>query len=442
MQTLRKFGALLPTFRSKSRVSSDHEFKNLQSKSSISHYHVECEKTESRDPIQMKNNKMMAYLFFVPSMLFMVLTAGCLVQNPSQPTETGDENIFTPSVIDGSAATDANDNSVSDERQLDVESEDAEQFAVDQYFSPCLYGPTQHFFTFGDQNVVMVARFSEDNPHFRPSIRINLFSPELSAEQIDKWINNQHSDAIFGDAPRPIDTQFLSQYDYWITSITDYEFIDHTVGDSGDEYDNYRVQFSVSDLTKAGSFNLIGFDAETIVHIRTRGCSTPEHAQPERVLDMSSEAVDIFTVDQYFSSCQYGPTQQFFTFGDQSAVLRVRFSIEQADLRPAISINLFEPGLNAEEIGRWVNNQYSDAVDGDAPKPIYTTIVAQNNYSITSSEFIDHTVGNVGDEYDNYRVQYSVSDVTDGGNFQVKGFDQEAVVHIRTKGCGYSYPWQ
>lgn len=158
-------------------------------------------------------------------------------------------------------------------------------------------------------------------------------------------------------------------------------------------------------------------------------------SQPRR-LDLTNDDISIITVDAYFNFCRYGPTQRFVNFGDQRAAMVIRFSETDPTFNPTITIHLFDTAQSAQSVSWWINNQHSDGIIPDAPSPIYTFTFTQANFEIASSEFIDHTVGLFGDEYDNYRVSYSINDVIDEGYFQLAGFEDETIVHIRTKMCG------
>jgi len=156
------------------------------------------------------------------------------------------------------------------------------------------------------------------------------------------------------------------------------------------------------------------------------------------VLDITREDVQMKAISAWGSVSPHagylwywGPTQRLFTFSEQNATMVVRFNQDDLDFNPTISVNLFSATEDAETIWKWTENQYSDVLFDDAAEPVETVLLDQDNYSITNSEFITQTTSEWGHTYDNYSVQYSVSDVAYADYFQLAGFDGEVIVPIR-----------
>ncbi|MFN9720202.1 MAG: hypothetical protein ACK58L_16000 [Planctomycetota bacterium] len=62
---------------------------------------------------------------------------------------------------------------------------------------------TQVFYTFSDHRVVVAIRIDNTDSNFPVTGSVCQFARDISPEQLAKWLNNQHSDAQFSDAPEP-----------------------------------------------------------------------------------------------------------------------------------------------------------------------------------------------------------------------------------------------
>lgn len=120
-------------------------------------------------------------------------TAAALAVACSSPT--GSAQNMTNSTSDGPTSTGFS-------RQLDAMT--VKPFFVDAYYSPLEHGPAQKMWTFEEDAAILRLRISNDSPQFRLDGGLYLFAAGTSAEDLGKWVNNQHSDALYGDAPKPV----------------------------------------------------------------------------------------------------------------------------------------------------------------------------------------------------------------------------------------------
>lgn len=376
----------------------------------------------------MSRIKIVAIFVFMFSLLILSDT---LLNVSAQDLTT---SIFVPLIADGEGTNGTADELlIQNLRHLDVSDANVELDEIDSYFTVCLlYGPTKQFYHFTDQQSVIDINFSSSNIRFTPTISINLFADDESTEQIEKWINNQHSDGLYADAPEPVYTKVLDETEYVVAEVN---YVERVVGSFGQEYADYQVTYSVNDLTVPDYFQLIGFEQTAEVHILTKDCFVDQAPTGTRLLNVDDDDTRTFAIDRYFSPCLYGPTQQFFDFREQNTVMVVRFKTDDPSFEPTITVNLFAPELSEAEIGKWINNQHSDAIYGDAPQPVYKATLNAAAYSTIDTELFEQTVGRFGEEYDSYRVEYSVQNVEESGHFWLEGFESETVVHINTIGC-------
>lgn len=91
------------------------------------------------------------------------------------------------------------------------------------------------------------------------------FADSVKEDDLNKWLNNQHSDGLFPDVPEPISTHTIPET---VCKVTSDKLIDHSKQPFG-EYDNYSVTFDVKDYTDK-SITLKGFSDTTKVHVKTK----------------------------------------------------------------------------------------------------------------------------------------------------------------------------
>ena len=128
-------------------------------------------------------------------------------------------------------------------------------------------------YKFNEQKAVLTVLIDNKDDTFPITATVHLFAKTTSAEDLDKWINNQHSDALFADVPEPVFTHRLPKEACTITS--------KKKGDAGgnppsvnptDEkvFDLYEVEFSVKEQRVDKEFVLPAFGAKTKVHVEAK----------------------------------------------------------------------------------------------------------------------------------------------------------------------------
>jgi len=92
------------------------------------------------------------------------------------------------------------------------------------------------------------------------------FSENIKEEGINKWINNQHSDGLFIDAPQPTGTRELPAE---TCKVTKHKYLDRGRMGLGN-YDNYGVSYQVKDFDDKKGLKIKGFKGETKVHVAVK----------------------------------------------------------------------------------------------------------------------------------------------------------------------------
>ena len=125
---------------------------------------------------------------------------------------------------------------------------------------------TRVFYTVPAHSAVVTVSFDNTKPDFPASVTVNLFAPGTSAEDIGKWLNNQHSDALFGDAPSPVLTETLPEGSVVVGEKKRVGKLSNP-GPHGGEYFKNDVAFSIKEFKNAeGKFILKRFKDKTKVH--------------------------------------------------------------------------------------------------------------------------------------------------------------------------------
>lgn len=150
-------------------------------------------------------------------------------------------------------------------RNLLMSTDSVEVDRVDQYFSMNIYGWTQHFYHFVDDNAVLRVIIKDDSLHTSVA-KVILFEENATPDDLEIWINNQVSDAIFLYEPTPTFEYQLTENEF---SVTRLRYIDSATGWNGDEWDNYSVSIQVNEVLQGGQFFLEAFEDSATAHVWT-----------------------------------------------------------------------------------------------------------------------------------------------------------------------------
>ena len=126
------------------------------------------------------------------------------------------------------------------------------------------YRDTLIFYSLPDQRAVVKINIDNKGTTFPITATVFLFDANADQDGIDKWINNQHSDALFADALEPTSRYTLPKNKAKILSFSAAE----TVSDSLGQHINYTVQFKIRSTSQKGSFQLKPFKDDASVFVK------------------------------------------------------------------------------------------------------------------------------------------------------------------------------
>ncbi len=122
------------------------------------------------------------------------------------------------------------------------------------------------FYTFADKSAVLVLRIGNKDAAMPVTGTVHLFAPGTTAEDLGKWINNQHSDGLFIDPPEP--TASIKLPDGTCT-VTARELTGKEKQPNGeDTFGDYKVKLTVKEHREPGKFHLPACADEANVFVK------------------------------------------------------------------------------------------------------------------------------------------------------------------------------
>ncbi len=113
---------------------------------------------------------------------------------------------------------------------------------------------------------VLVLRIDNATPALKTCGTVYIFEPGTTAESLVKWVNNQHSDALFPDAPLPTLSHKLPEGS---CTVTDRKVLGEAKNPNGNQlFTDYQVKISVKEHQVAGKFRLAAFESEGNVYLK------------------------------------------------------------------------------------------------------------------------------------------------------------------------------
>lgn len=162
--------------------------------------------------------------------------------------------------------------------------------------------------------------------------------------------------------------------------------------------------------------------------------AAPAAVAAARVVEITP-ATEGLEVNRYFSPEAHGPSLKFYAFPAERIVVVVRVAPTPRAVTTTAEINVFPAPTDAEGLGKWINNQHSDAIHPDVPQPERRIDVQPERLHTKVEGPLDHEVGGGGDEYDRHRVDFSIDAFTDG-DVQLKASRGSVDTFVRTKALG------
>lgn len=120
----------------------------------------------------------------------------------------------------------------------------------------------------------------------------------------------------------------------------------------------------------------------------------------------------------------------FYHFENARAVLVVQ--IGNKDVTFPVSAKLHTFDQKSGDIGKWINNQYSDALFADAPEPVAIHKIPSLSCSSDAHEATGQSQEE-GGKFTRYSVTFSIKNVPELGGFKLKNLTDNARVFVKSE---------
>ena len=123
------------------------------------------------------------------------------------------------------------------------------------------------FYTFAAQQAVLVLRVDNADASMPVSGTVHLFDSKTTKEGLGKWVNNQHSDGLFADAPAPVHAFKLPD---GTATVTGSEIVGQEKQPTGNGiFNDHKVNISVKAYQVEGTFRLGAFTDDAGVYVKS-----------------------------------------------------------------------------------------------------------------------------------------------------------------------------
>lgn len=122
------------------------------------------------------------------------------------------------------------------------------------------------FYVFKDQQAILVLSIDNKDETFPVTGKIYLFDKSTSDKGLKKWINNQHSDGLFPDVPKPT---FTGELPKELCKVTSHKQTG-TSNDPGPRkvaFKDFEVELSIKAHDSDKKFKLSAFTDTARVHV-------------------------------------------------------------------------------------------------------------------------------------------------------------------------------
>ncbi len=148
------------------------------------------------------------------------------------------------------------------EPTLDIKGPQVKRFETAQ--TQIGYTHTKIFYTFGDLKTVFVITI-QNNRDFTTTGQAHQFDAKYSVEDLDKWINNQHSDGLFADAPEPKNVVNLPKNAFKTEAIKP----QGNQQGPQDNYEKYQVEFKLAEQNIKGELTIKSATDTATVYVKS-----------------------------------------------------------------------------------------------------------------------------------------------------------------------------
>ena len=131
------------------------------------------------------------------------------------------------------------------------------------------YRNTLVFYSFKEPRAILVLGIGNKDETFPVTGKVHLFDKTTTEEALKKWINNQHSDALFVDVPKPVATRKLPTGFCKVTSRKQTGTSENP-GPGKAMFKDFEVALSIKAQDIGENFKLPAFTDTARVHVESK----------------------------------------------------------------------------------------------------------------------------------------------------------------------------
>jgi len=126
------------------------------------------------------------------------------------------------------------------------------------------------FYTFKDQQAILALSIGNADQTFPVKGKIHLLDAATTEEGLKKWVNNQHSDGLFPDVPRPRFSGDLPAGSCKVTSHEQTGTSENPSPISPATFKNHKVKLSAKEHVIDEKVKLSAFTDTATVHVKSK----------------------------------------------------------------------------------------------------------------------------------------------------------------------------
>jgi len=155
------------------------------------------------------------------------------------------------------------DEAAKDSVILKVKGDGVKKFEANQ--TQIGFSSTSIFYTLASQSVVVVIHIDNTNKKFPAGGKVYQFAKGVTGDDLGKWINNQHSDALYPEVPEPVAVHQLPADS--IKTLSSKQVGQAKGGFRGESYEKYTVEFEAGETELTKKLKLGAFKDSATVYM-------------------------------------------------------------------------------------------------------------------------------------------------------------------------------
>ena len=156
------------------------------------------------------------------------------------------------------------DETSKDSSKLNVKADGVKKFEANQ--TQIGFSSTRVFYTLADQQAVVMIHINNKSDEFPLSGTVYQFAPDVTADGLAKWLNNQHSDGLFPEVPEPVATHKLPADS--LKTVSSKLLGEQKGGFRNDTYQKYTVEFAANETKLKMDLTVAAFKDSATVYMK------------------------------------------------------------------------------------------------------------------------------------------------------------------------------